>query len=206
MCYGCPNLDFLICYAYWSENFTYLSLQALVEMQINQLAKAPDNFAPWGILREVFADLSLYENVTDRLTSIIFHTDFATLWERDVKSGMLITETASLQLINLNNEELRLYLKTQVIKIAQLLARSFDGVNPNSLNQEENKDLDRISDFLIEFARNIALAVQPPHDVVEEFVDILTQLIETWNFMTRICKPLAQILIEELPIAQAQKF
>jgi hypothetical protein len=175
-------------------------------LRINQLSEVHDDFASWGILREVFADLPLYENLQDRLAPIISQTNFVHLCERDMKSGMIITETASLQVINLHNEELRLYFKDQVIKIAQLFARRFGDVDRNSLSQKDSDDLDRISNFLIEFARNTALAVQPPQDVVEEFVDILTQLVETWKFMTRMCKSLVQTLIEELPIAQAQKF
>jgi hypothetical protein len=119
---------------------------------------------------------------------------------------MLITEFASLQIKNFQDEELRLYLKEQVVKIAQLFARRFEGINLNSLSPEERDDLDKLSNFLIEFARNIALATESSQDTVEEFVDILTQIVKAWDFMALMCKPLVLVFTEELPIAQAKKF
>lgn len=179
------------------ENFTHSTLQVLVGQQITKLATIKDDFASWGILREILGDLPLYGDIAERLAPIIKQTDFVQLCEKDVRIGTTITEAVSVLLHGLRHEEVRVYVKEQVIKIAQLFSLRDDIAK---------EDTEKICDFLIEYARNLALAVQPPLDVVDEFIDILTQLVEIWDAMGSTTKGLVLTLMDELPLAQAQKF
>lgn len=59
---------------------------------------------------------------------------------------------------------------------------------------------------MIQVALYISKAVRPSRDVITEFVELITQLLEAWNTMKSQYTPIIQRLCEELPIAQAQQF
>ena len=189
-----------------AESFTHQLLQESVERAIDSLSEASDDSFAWGILQEVLGDTPPHKDLSEQFAIVFNHTDFVRLCQKEMALGIYAMKTASQQIVHLKNEGVRLYLKDQAVKIAQLFAEKCKGMSLHSLTDDNQKVLDWISNSLIEFARNIALAVQAPQDVIEEFVDIFTQVVEGWDFMSKICKPLIQIFIEDLPISQSQKF
>jgi tetratricopeptide (TPR) repeat protein len=185
---------------------TRSSLQALAEQMVDKLAEASDEFWIWSLLNAVLGDSPPYDNLVDRLKSIILQTDFVSLFEKNADLGYIALQTASLQVINLGDEYLRSYLKDQLVKIAQLFADLETGEVGRGTESADGFESGDMCRLLIESVLNISIAVQLPQDVIAEFADLLTQLVGVWHSMIPVCRPIVQRLCEELPIAQGQQF
>jgi len=182
------------------------SLQALAEHAVSTLAEGGDEFSAWSLLYAILGDLPSYEHLADRVRSLLQQTDFVGLFEKNLATGNFAIMTASLQAVHLRDEDLRLHLKSQLAKIAQLFARWESGEMSCQATYRNDFSESDLCTSLIESALNVSIATQPPQDAVPEFVGLLARLIETWNSMIPVCKPIVQVLSQELPIAQAQQF
>ena len=63
-----------------------------------------------------------------------------------------------------------------------------------------------LSLLLAEWALNISLAARESQNVISDFVEMLTQMLDIWPPMGSVIKPVIQSLYEELPITQSQSF
>lgn len=183
------------------------SLQALVEESVRVVAGEGDEFSGWSLIYAVLGGFPPYEDLADRLGSLIRQTNFVDLFERNVPAGNFAILTASLQTVHLGDEEVRLYLKDQLTGMARLFASWESGeVNCSAVGKDEFGRSQDLCASLIESALNVAVAAQPPQDVIAEFADLLAKLVEIWHSVIPACKPIVQVLSEELPIADAKRF
>ncbi len=181
--------------------FMWPSFRELAEQAVNKLTEASDELLAWVQIYAVFGDLPPYEDLMDQLKVIMCQTDFVNLFEKDLNCGKFAIHAASLQVINLDDEDLRYHLKDQLVNIAKFLtAQKSSKLNCIAADERE------LFLVLVESALNISIAAQLPQDVISEFADLLRQLVETWDSMMPECRPMVQRLCEELPISQAQKF
>ena len=91
--------------------------------------------------------------------------------------------------------------------IAKYLAKqNTDKVDLSAISKEDLDKLRDISLILLESAFNVSTATQQNQNVIAEFVDLLTQLVEILNVMKPVIKPIVQRFCEELPISQAKQF
>lgn len=187
--------------------FTCYSPQVLAEQAVSTLAEASDEFSAWLLLHAILGDLPPREDLADRFKVTIRQTDFAGLFKKNPGLGCIAIETSSLQVINVGDEYLRSHLKDQLVKIAQLFAGlESDDVDCSTASADDFGKPRDMCLVLIESALNISIAAQPPEDVIAEFATLLTQLVNAWQSMISVCRPIVQRLYEELPIAQAQQF
>lgn len=182
------------------------SLQALTERTVQLLAEASNRSSAWLLLHALLGDMPPHEDLADRLKTIMRQTDFVGLFEKDTGLGYFAMQTASLQAINLGDEDLRCYLKAQLVESSRLFAGWESGEVSDGNGKDNFDKWMEVCYFLIESALNLAIAAHPLRDVIAEFVDLLTQLVETWSSMIPTCRPIVQLLTEDLPISQAQQF
>lgn len=187
--------------------FECQSLQAIADHALETIADGEDELSGWLSLHTVLGDLPPYEDLSARLKSLIRETDFVALFERNIPAGNFGILTASLQAVHLSDQELRLYLKDQLVALAQLFASWESGeVCCSATGKEEFGKSKDLSNSLIESALNVALATQSSQEAITEFAEILQELVETWVSLVPACRPIVQALSEGLPIAQAQCF
>ncbi len=155
----------------------------------------------------MLGDLPPPEDLTPRLQTIIRQTDFVALARKNVELGFLAILVASQQVINLGDEEIRQHVKSELVKVAKLLAGSdLIEVIVRSVEGADFNESQVMFFRLFETALNLSIAVQAsPEEVIIEFRDIMTPLAEVWPAMTpATLKPIIQRLCEELPVSQAQ--
>lgn len=187
--------------------FTQSELQSSTENAVEALIKEEDNFDSWMQLYAVLGGLPPYKNLVDRLRTIIQKTDYVNLFKKNPDLAGIAIHTASLQLINLCDNDIRCNLKNQLVNIAKYLAKqNTDIANSNNVSKEDFKKLKDTCLILLESAFNISTATQQNQNVITEFVDLLTQLVEILNVMKPVIKPIVQRFCEELPISQAKQF
>jgi len=112
-------------------------------------------------------------------------------------------QTACLQIFNLKNEELRIYLKNQLAAITKLVAdKKLETASGDSFENSGRE----LSLLLAEWALNISLAARENQSVISDFVEMLIQILDIWPSMTSAIKPIIQSLYGDLPITQSQRF
>ena len=185
--------------------FSHASLQNLIGQTIDNIAKESNAMLHWAWLLALLGDTPPPKEVIDRLRSTLHQTDFEALLQKDIELGLLVIQVASLQVKHLDDEALRLQLKNGLVQIAKRLAdlemAPEVGVNENDIARQNE-----IQPRLLETALHISKAVQSSENVTTEFLDIMTQLMETWSALIPLFKPIIQRLCEELPISQAHQF
>lgn len=187
--------------------FTQSELQSSTENAVDALVKEEDNFDAWMRLYAVLGGLPPYENLVDRIRTIIQKTDYVNLFKKNPDLARIAIHTASLQIINLRDNDIRCNLKNQLVDIAKYLAKqNTDKVDLSAISKEDLDKLRDISLILLESAFNVSTATQQNQNVIAEFVDLLTQLVEILNVMKPVIKPIVQRFCEELPISQAKQF
>lgn len=167
---------------------------SFLEEALNKLAETSDDLSAWLQLFVVFGNLPANENFVDRLKAIILQTDFTKLLEQDVLRGNFVMHMTSLQISHFQHEKSRLYLKEQFLNNVKFIEKGL----------AQTKEI--LLSSLIESAFNISIAIQPADKAVAEFVELVTQLIETCHSLIPMCKPIIQRFCEELPVSQAQQF
>jgi len=171
------------------KTFTPSIIKSAIKKALNKLAKNTDDLTTWLQLYLMFGNMPANNFFVDRLKAILFKTDFTKLLEQDMSNGTLLMHMVSLQIGHFQDENLRLYLKEQFLKIVKII---------------KTKEVDEA--LLIESAFKISIAKQPADKAVAEFVELVTQLIETCNSLIPMYKPIIQHFCEELPVSQAQQF
>jgi hypothetical protein len=176
---------------------TITSLQDWIARNVAILDETPDVFPAWVVLYAVQSDFPPYPELVLQLRSIFSKTDYVALFQEDICLGCIALQTAAMQCWNLRDEDLRQYLKAQTLEAARYLS--------NNEPEESASDKKEALAQLIEIVLNISLAAAQPLDVGEEFAQLMLQLADAWQAIVPICRPIAQTLIEDLPIRHAHK-
>ena len=171
------------------------------------LVEETENSAAWQPLYAVLGELPSYPEIVAQLKTAIAQTDFVRLCEQHPESGWLAMHTASLQVSHLSDQDLSHFLKDQLVGIARLLAERHTDA-PRSHTEEAGifQEPKQACCWLLEWALHLCRATTPGQESSEEFVALLTRLIETWPFMIAFCQPLVQDFAETLPVGLAQPF
>ncbi len=170
--------------------FTHQSLHTLAERAVDILIKENYALSEWQLLYAVLGGLPPYPDLAERFKGVIKQTDFVNFRE----NAIWVIHIASLHTINFKDQDACSHLKNQLISTAKYLAK---------------QDLANIEDtcsILVESALNISIGLQSSGKVIDEFVNLLTQLYESWKAMQPALKHIVHRLYDELPILQAQKF
>ena len=199
------KLHFLI-NAEGQDESTPSPFQTVVLNAINKLALAKEDFSGWGLLHAVLGDLPPYQDITEPLKTILLETDYGNLFEKDINCGALALQVASLQAINLSDEDLRNHLKGQIMKASKFLANRQTGKGSSGSREEAFANPIESGLFLLEPALNVSLAAKPPHGSIAEFAQVITQIVDIWPTVASIYKPAIQRLCEELPVSWAGHF
>jgi hypothetical protein len=189
------------------QSFTQSSLHALVSQAVRVLVDGTENHAAWQPLYAVLGELPPYPEIIADLKTAIVRTDFVRLCEQYPESGWLAMHTASLQIIYLSDQGLSNFLKDQLVGIVRLLAERHQDT-PRSHTGEAGifQEPKQACCWLLEWALHLCRATTPGQESSEEFVALLTRLIETWPFLIAFCQPLVQDFAEMLPVGLAQPF
>ncbi|MFW6116631.1 MAG: hypothetical protein ACOC6F_02795 [bacterium] len=190
-----------------ATGFSKQVLKKVVEQALETLLDETDELSGWMSLYAVLGDLPIYEDLSGRLKSLIRQTDFVALLERDVKAGRFAMAVASSQVMHLDDQELTLYLRDELLSAARLLANWDSEQSASSgMSDEELDSLEDLALLLIESALDIALASDSSQEASTRFADTLAEFVEVWPSIVPHCKPVVQVLSEELPISEAQHF
>lgn len=199
------KLRFLI-NAEGQDGTTPSPFQTVVENAINKLTLAKEDFSAWALLHAVLGDLPPYQGISEPLRAILRDTDYGSLFEKDIICGALALQLASLQAINLANEDLRNHLKDQIIRISKFLADRQTTEGASGSREETFAKPIESGLFLLEPALSVSLAAKPPQGSITEFVQVITQIVDVWPTVVPIYKPAIQRLCEELPVSLSGQF
>jgi hypothetical protein len=115
--------------------------------------------------------------------------------------------TAALQVSHLSDQGLSHFLKDQRVGIARLLAEHHtDAPGSHTERVEIFEEPKQACYWLLEWALHLCRATTSGQESSEEFVALLTRLLETWPFMIAFSQPLVQDFAETLPVVLAQPF
>jgi hypothetical protein len=180
------------------------SLKNIAEMALNALAKKEDGVGPWIQLSAVLGDLPPYEDLIDGLKNGIRQTSFVEIFAKDIMEGTYAISAASLQASNIHDDEVCGHLKDQLQKIAVLLAGRSSGETASDAPTSEKQIRRKACFALLDSALKTAVVTGSDEKAVQEFVDIVTQLAQTWPEIVPDIAPIVQRLWEDLPPAYAQ--
>jgi hypothetical protein len=187
--------------------FARLLLHALVSRAVRVLVQEPENSAAWQPLHAVLGGLPLYPEIVAQLQTAIPQMDFVRLCAQHPETGWLAMHTAALQVSHLSAPDLSNFLKDQLVGIARLLAeRHTDAPGSHTEGVGIFQEPKQACCWLLEWALYLCRTTTSGQESSEEFVALLTRLLETWPFMIAVCQPLVQDFVEALPVILAQPF
>lgn len=187
--------------------FSSKSLHLIVEKAIGNLNQSTNIFSNWTLILAIIGDLPPYKNLKDHLKELILKTDYKILIKEDIKLINFAVLPASYMSFHLNDSKVRSYLKEQLIEIAKRLAQVYSN-NPDAFKNTNQGfyNANHIWMLLVEVVNNLSVSTIPKTKVTEEFVDLLSDIINVCKPVVPVIRPAVQRLCEELPISQAKKF
>lgn len=181
------------------------SLKTTVEQAVKSLGDDKYNTNLWAQLYAIVGEVPLFEGIGDKINQLIINTDIVAFYEKDWRGSLFAIQLAGQQIIKTKDKTLSDYLKGQITKLAEHLAE--DSRNAAIRTESDAGSLPKdIGGLLLEAALNISIREESSDSVMSEFVRILTELINAWQPMIGVCKPIVQRLCEELPVSQAKQF
>lgn len=187
--------------------FSQESLKLIAERAIASLEKADNVLASWLRFHAVVGDLPPYEDIVAQFKTIIRKTNFIDLYKTDVYSANIVLVTASQQLINFSDQDLRCFIKDQLLRTIELFSE-WDNENISENNSNEPRDYHSQDTWivLLETMLNISLAAKSTENVASEFKDLLSLVVDRWHSKIPEVRNIVQRFCEELPISQAKQF
>lgn len=179
------------------------SLLAMTEQSIRKLAEHTDDFRSWTVIFAIIGDMPPYKEVIDRLSVNLSQTDFCYLFEKDHKFTHYLLMAATAWANSIGDEQVSNHLKEQLIKICELQSRAAVNTPSAATISEESEGAALL---LLESALNLSRATQPPNNVLSEFGDLVTRMVQAWSSLVPIFRPVIQRFCDELPISQAKHF
>ena len=176
-----------------------MSLREMATRAINMLFEKRAICSLSMQLHAVIGYFPPFEQIAEKMKTLIGETDFVDLFEKDTNCGLWALYLASRQLINIGDETIYKHLKDQVVKTIYYLA------GLDTLKRANSED-SRIHEILLESALTIATSLQPSEIAIREFVDLFSQLSESLHPIVGLCFPIVQRLCQELPTPQAKQF
>jgi hypothetical protein len=173
---------------------------------VKKLGENYRNASLWYHLYAILGDLPPYEDLSSELKEALGSVNYANLFEANPSLGLFAIQFASMQLLNLKDDELRSHLHGALLEITELLPTvGLEGIDLGNTSSEKAQKAREIQALLLEVGLNIALSSESQENVAAIFSDISRQIIETWPAMRDIAGYIIQRLYEELPIDQAQQ-
>jgi tetratricopeptide (TPR) repeat protein len=185
-----------------ADFFTRGFLQAAIESAVDKLGDMSDRASAWRQLAAVLGDLPPYDTVRDRLAAGIRQTDFASLLEENVDTARIAIYVASQQAGHLGDDELRSYLKAELIKIATFFAnRATAELDAQVSLVDDDNAVERLSHELLEAALALARGSRrAAGEAIADFAHIVALLVDAWPKISLSLRSVIQRLCEELPV------
>lgn len=187
-----------------ADVYSRQALKSLVEDKLANRGEPEQEHLFWASIYAVIGDLPPYEELASRLEEAIQQTDFVDLTRSNTQTGMIALHTASQLKLNIGNEDLRGYLKEQLVSVTELLTELDNSSNERTSVETfmEHAELGTLMDT----ALAIAIATNPPEDVHSEFASLIDQLVSVWPSTASFFKLVALRLFEELPGTQSKHY
>ena len=184
------------------QTFRSESLSSSLEGAFDRIMKGSEQTLAfdWAMVHSIIGDLPPPQDCVERIKKCLYQIDLTGLFEKEPLFGGILIQTMCSQVGNLHDEDLHIYMKDQLFKIAKHLAKRLDNQLPNEGSDEKTK----LGSSLLESALNLGLAAIPKDSAAAEFGKIVIQIIETWGEPAREYRPIIQRLCEELPLAYAK--
>ena len=157
----------------------------------------------WALVHSIIGDLPPPQDCVEKIKKCLYQIDFVVLFEKDPLFGGLVIQTLCSQVGNLHDEDLRLHMKGQLLRIAEHLAKT-PKASGDQLPDDGFDEKAKINAVLLESALFLALAVVPKDSSAAEFGRITIQMIESWGDPAKEYRPIIQRFCEELPLAHAR--
>lgn len=180
------------------------ALKSLVEDKFANREEPEQEHLFWASIYAVIGDLPPYEELVSRLEEAIQQTDFVDLARSNTQTGMIALHTASQLKLNIGNEDLRCYLKEQLVSVTGLLAE-LDSSSDERTSVEALMEHAGLS-TLMDTALAIAVATSPSKEVHPKFASLINQLVSVWPSTASFFKLVALRLCEELPVSQSKHY
>lgn len=181
------------------------ALKSLVEDKLTGRGEPEQEHLFWASIYAVIGDLPPYEELVSRLEEAIQQTDFVDLTRSNTQTGVIALHTASQLKLNVGNEDLRGYLKEQLVSVTGLLAELDSSTSDARTGVEALTEHAELS-TLMDTALALAVATSPPEDVHSEFASLIDQLVSVWPSTASLFKLVALRLCEELPVSQSKHY
>jgi hypothetical protein len=183
-----------------ADVYSRQALKSLLEDKLANRGEPEQEHLFWASIHAVIGDLPPYEELGSRLEEAIQQTDFVELTRSNTQTGIIALHTASQLKLNVGNENLRGYLKEQLVSVTGLLAE-LDSGRAESTSVEafvEHAELGALMDT----ALAIAIAANPPKDIHPEFASLIERLVNVWPSTASFFKLIALRLCEELSVSK----
>lgn len=182
-----------------SELAQYLSsasLKTIIEGAIQNLESNPTDLTQWSWLIAVVGDLPIYEDLRNPLKQIIAESNIATWFKLNPNLGLLALDVASNQINYIGDEEVHIYLESQLLSLMRLMAEEAqDNINENVTTQ------------LMETIFRLSVKPENPRETSQHMTDLMIRAVNIWQKLadTQIYAGLFK-LIQDLPTEQLHGF
>ena len=181
------------------------SLQGMTAQAVEGLKEKDDRWPWWLHIQAILGDLPPYENLRDTIREIILKTEFADMYQKDVNGGHVALNTATLQAKHVGTKDISNHLKSELLKIVEYLEKESTEVHTNDSENSMSKRVRLLTVFDTAVDISIAAGLQS-QETITHFVEILSQIIETWKDNIPDLEFMVQRFCKELPVSQAKAF
>jgi hypothetical protein len=187
------------------ENLKEVSRECLLattKQSVEKLAECQDDIESWARIFAIMGDMPVYAEGGARLSEILKKIDFCELYEKNQKISKYSMLAATGWASSIRDLQLHEHLRAQLIKMCESEARAESKAIGGG---KKVTDTDETKIVLLESALNIARAVEPPREVLEEFRDLVTRIVDVWPSSATDFRPMIERFCDELSIAQVKR-
>jgi hypothetical protein len=187
------------------ETFKRESLLTSLEEAVDRIITGSERTLAfdWALVYSIVGDLPPPHGCIQKIKDCLYQIDLVALFTQEPLFGGAMMQSLCSQVGNLHDEDLRLHMKGQLLKVAEHLAKAAKAPG-DQVPDDDSGEKAKIRASLFESALALSAAVLPNDSAAAEFGRITIQMIEAWRDSAPKYRPIIQQLCEELPLGHAK--
>jgi hypothetical protein len=185
------------------EGFKNMNPKVLLDYALSRLEKDQGELNDWMIIYMTLGELPPIEETARRLLDVFKRTHIRELFEKNIELGMMCIQAISVQLQNLKDKKLNAHVKGELLDIARY---SWEKIQDRNTEKEVLEKIEEKIKLLPNLVLRTSSISDSTDECIDEFIDTMTEAVKICPTLIPLTKGIVELLIEEQPIMQAQKF
>lgn len=184
-----------------AQSYSSVTLRSLTQTLLLRLGESSHEPSGWVLMQALLSDMPIYPDMVPEFCATLRNTDFVDLWRQDHSLGAQALKIAAVQTRSASDQALAAKLRGCMLEMVHdLVGASGADALRDLITQPHNKVLQYLLFLLFDAGLAVCQAGRSSEDAVEEFGDLMSDIVRKDPAMRVVCQPIIQNSCDRLKV------